>query len=103
MVEPARIASVPARRRVIGRSANILDMDVIQSPARLDKLKTDVSMLRHDVLSMLAPALLVADRLLTHPDPEVVKAGETTIEVVIKIKDRLLEMRLSRSGPNDES
>ena len=100
MVEPDRIASVPVQRRVKGRSPATSDTDVIRKLDRLRELEAETSTLRHDVLSMMAPALLVADCLLTHSDPKVVRAGETTMKVVMKVKDRLLETRPARPEPD---
>ncbi|MBV8913386.1 MAG: hypothetical protein JOZ05_10155 [Acetobacteraceae bacterium] len=38
---------------------------------------------------MLAPALLVSDRLLAHSDPKVVKAGETVVKAIRRAEERL--------------
>lgn len=103
MTEPARIASVPAELRITGYSPDIPDMDVIRKLARLEELESATSSLRHDVLSMMAPALLVADCLLMHSDPKVVKASETTVKVVIKIKERLLKTLPPRPEPDNRT
>ncbi len=47
--------------------------------------------LRHDVRGMLAPALMVSDRLLAHPDPDVKRAGEVVARTVQRVTDRLAE------------
>ena len=61
--------------------------------ARLAALEASTSMLRHDLRGILAPALLIADRLLTHEDPRVVKAGETVINSVRRAEARLQETK----------
>ncbi len=57
-----------------------LGEDMVSKLARLAELEATTSSLRHDLFGMLAPALLVADRLLAHADPKVVRAGETVRE-----------------------
>ncbi len=60
---------------------------------RLTELEAAAASLRHDVRGMLAPALLVTDRLLNHPDPKIVRAGETIVKAVRRAEARLLETR----------
>jgi hypothetical protein len=74
------------------------DQDVAQKLARLAALEAATSSLRHDVRGMLSPALLVADRLLAHPDPKIVRAGETVIKAVQRAIDRLTETRPPAQG-----
>ena len=73
---------------------------------RLAELEAATASLRHDVRGMLAPALLVTDRLLAHSDPKIVRAGETIVKSVRRAEARLLETRAQspedrRSAPND--
>ena len=51
------------------------DQELAGKLARLAELEAAASVLRHDLRGMLAPALLVVDRLLAHSDPRVAKAG----------------------------
>ncbi len=67
--------------------------DTAQKLKRLAELEAATSSLRHDLRGMLAPALLVADRLLAHADPKVVKAGETVVKSVRRAEERLQETR----------
>ncbi len=60
---------------------------------RLAELEAATASLRHDVRGMLAPALLVTDRLLNHSDPKIVRAGETIVKSVRRAEARLLETR----------
>ena len=69
--------------------------DIDRKLKRLVELEAATSSLRHDLRGMLAPALLVVDRLLAHPDPKVVKAGETVVKAVRRAEARLLETRSS--------
>ena len=71
------------------------DPDIDRRLKRLAELEAATSSLRHDLRGMLAPALLVVDRLLGHPDPKVVKAGETVVKAVRRAEARLLETRSS--------
>ena len=68
--------------------------DIDQKLKRLAALEAATSSLRHDLRGMLAPALLVADRLLAHADPKVVKAGETVVKSVRRVEERLQETRM---------
>lgn len=67
--------------------------DVARKLARLAELEAATSSLRHDLRGMLAPALLVADRLLAHADPKVVKAGETVVNSIKRAGERLAKTR----------
>ena len=72
---------------------NEAGQDVARQLARLAALEAATSSLRHDVRGMLSPALLVADRLLAHSDPKVVRAGETVVKAVKRAIERLTETR----------
>ena len=61
--------------------------------ARLAELEATTSVLRHDLRGMLAPALLVVDRLLAHSDPKVAKAGETVMKAIGRVEERLVATR----------
>jgi len=69
------------------------DRDVAAKLARLAELEATMSVLRHDLRGMLTPALLVVDLLLAHPDPKVVKAGETVVKAVMRAEERLVATR----------
>lgn len=71
-----------------------LDQDVAGKLARLAELEATTSRLRHDLRGVLAPALLVVDRLLAHSDPKVVKAGETVVKAIKRAEERLGATRL---------
>jgi len=66
-----------------------LGEDVVGKLARLAELEATTSSLRHDLFGLLAPALLVADRLLAHTDSKVVKAGETVVKAIKRAEERL--------------
>ena len=70
-----------------------VDQEVAGKLARLAELEATTSTLRHDLRGMLAPALLVVDRLLAHSDPKVVKAGETVVKAVKRAEERLVATR----------
>ena len=69
------------------------ESDVERKLRRLEELEAAAKSLRHDVRGMLAPALLVTDRLLAHDDPKIVRAGETIVKAVRRAEARLLETR----------
>lgn len=73
----------------------VLGEDMVSKLARLAELEATTSSLRHDLFGMLAPALLVADRLLAHADPKVVRAGETVVKAVKRVEERLVATRSS--------
>ena len=70
------------------------DQEVAGKLARLAELEAATSVLRHDLRGMLAPALLVVDRLLAHSDPKVAKAGETVLKAIGRVEERLIATRL---------
>jgi hypothetical protein len=65
------------------------DPEIARKLQRLAELEATVSSLRHDLRGMLAPALLVSDRLVSHSDPKVVRAGETVVKAVRRAEERL--------------
>jgi len=69
------------------------DGEFARKLARLDELEASTSSLRHDLLGILSPALLVADRLLMHDDPRVVKAAEKVVTMVKRAEARLQETK----------
>ena len=73
------------------------DPEIARKLQRLAALEETMSTLRHDIRGMLAPALLVTDRLLAHADPKVVRAGETVMKAV-----RRAEERLNATRPGDQ-
>ena len=75
------------------RPGNPTDQDTAGKLARLAELEAATSALRHDIRGMLAPALLVVDRLLAHSDPKVAKAGETVLKAIKRVEERLIATR----------
>ncbi|HYZ63802.1 MAG TPA: hypothetical protein VE650_15250 [Acetobacteraceae bacterium] len=73
------------------------DPEIARKLKRLEELEAATASLRHDVRGMLAPALLVTDRLLAHSDPKVVRAGETVVKAVRRAEERLIETREKES------
>jgi hypothetical protein len=73
------------------------DQDVVGKLTRLVELEATTSRLRHDLRGMLTPAFLVVDQLLEHPDPKVVKAGQTVLKAVERVERRLVAMRAPSS------
>ena len=62
-------------------------------PEPIAESHDSVAVLRHDLRGILSPALLVTDRLLTHDDPSVQRAGEVVARTVQRVTDRLEETR----------
>lgn len=79
---------------IVQRAPGTTDHDVDAKLARLVELEATMSVLRHDLRGMLAPALLVVDRLLAHSDPKVAKAGETVVKAIKRAEERLVATRL---------
>ena len=68
---------------------------LLQDRERLATLEQQTASLRHDVRGLLSPAMLMTDRLVSHPDPKIVRAGETIIRAITRAADRLAETRRS--------
>ena len=68
--------------------------DIAGAHAELAEMRVQLTGLRHDVRSILSPALLVADGLLTHAEPKVKRAGEVMVRTVERAADRLSEAKL---------
>ena len=49
---------------------------------QVGQLETAASALRHDLRGVLSPALMVADRLVSNPDPAVRRAGDAVVRSV---------------------
>lgn len=62
--------------------------------ALLAELRKRSSTLRHDMRGVLSPALLVSDRLLTHEDAHVRRAGEVMTRTVERATQLLASTRL---------
>ena len=60
----------------------------VDPPARIDALERLLSRTRHDIRSALAPAMLAADMIGTHPDPKVQRASDTMVRAI----ERVLQM-----------
>ena len=71
------------------------DPEIARKLERLAELEAATSELRHDLRGMLAPALLVSDRLIAHSDPKVVRAGETVVKAVRRAEERLAATKIA--------
>jgi hypothetical protein len=69
---------------------------------QLAELRGHLSGLRHDIRGILSPALLVADRLLTHQDAHVRRAGEVMVRTVDRAAARLAETRLDQDADTSD-
>ena len=49
----------------------------VPGPDRADVLEATLSSMRHDLRGALSPAMMMTDRLLSHADPAVVRAGQS--------------------------
>ena len=56
--------------------------------------------LRHDIRGALSPALLTADRLLTHADPAVQRAGDIVVRAVERAATLLSDPAPSATPPD---
>jgi hypothetical protein len=52
-----------------------------------------ITALRHDLRGILSPAMLIADRLATHADPSVQRAGDVITRTVERAAARLAETK----------
>ena len=50
--------------------------------AHIDEVEARAAALRHDLRGVLSPALMVTDRLLSHPDPAIQRAGQAIVRSV---------------------
>ncbi len=57
--------------------------------------------LRHDIRGALSPALLTADRLLTHADPAVQRAGDIVVRAVERAAALLSDPPRAEASPPD--
>ena len=55
--------------------------------------------LRHDIRGALSPALLTADRLLTHADPAVQRAGDVVVRAVERAAALLVDPAVAEQAP----
>ena len=69
---------------------------VAAAQVQLAELRAHLSGLRHDIRGILSPALLVSDRLLSHDEPHVRRAGEVMVRTVDRATARLTETRLDQ-------
>lgn len=75
-------------------------------PAHIEALRTELqamqgqaSALRHDIRGVLSPALMVADRLVSNPDPSVRRAGDAVVRSV----ERATALLTASRGDGDEN
>ncbi len=66
---------------------------LLRERERLATLERLTTSLRHDVRGMLSPAMLVADRLVSHADPKVARSGETVVQAITRTTERLAATR----------
>lgn len=80
-----------------GRPARIA-AEIEAQRTRLAALEAMTASLRHDLRGMLSPAMLVSDRLLSHADPKVARAGETVVRSIGRATERLAATRAQTQG-----
>ncbi len=68
--------------------------------ATLAELRGHLAGLRHDIRGILSPAMLVSDRLVSHQDAGIRRAGEVMIRTVERAVGRLAETKLDQEAPN---
>ena len=85
-----------ARRQSVGLRADLEEAGAGQ--VRLAEMRAHLSGLRHDIRGILSPALLVADRLLSHEEAHVRRAGEVMVRTVERAVSRLAETRLDQDA-----
>lgn len=83
-----------ARQQSMGLRVDLEEAGAGQ--VQLAELRAHLSGLRHDMRGILSPALLVADRLLSHQDAHVRRAGEVMVRTVDRAVYRLAETRLDQ-------
>lgn len=79
----AVVVHATARRWQPAPPASIgVDPDAAALRDRVGQLEATASTLRHDLRGVLSPALMMADRLVSHPDPAVRRAGDAVVRSV---------------------
>ena len=92
------------RPRLIAHGAQVATLRAQLAEAgaaqvRLAEVQAQLAKLRHDVRGILSPAMLVSDRLLTHEEAQVRRAGEVVVHAVERASARLAETRLDQEAP----
>ena len=90
----AAVLVLSSRLKAERRLAGTLRSELNQAAAaqvQLAELRANLSGLRHDIRGILSPVLLMADRLLTHQEPGVRRAGEVMVRTVERATARLGE------------
>ncbi len=98
----AGLAVLTARVAALRTAAATLRAQLDEAAAaqvQLAELRAHLVSLRHDIRGILSPALLVADRLLTHQEPHVRRAGEVMVRTVERASLRLAETRQDQDPP----
>jgi hypothetical protein len=90
----AAIVAARLRTRLSAQAAASRDVQAkldqaASAQVRLAGIEADLSLLRHDLHGILAPALLTADRLTGHADPVIRKAGDIVVRTVERATARL--------------
>ena len=77
-------AWMPVERKPDERSAPapLESEQVAAAAARLDAYRAHTGSLRHDLRGVLSPALMMSDRLLSHSDPAVQRAGQAVVRSI---------------------
>ena len=89
-----------ARERGVSRVLRAQRDEAAGAHVKLAELQGQISALRHDVRSILSPALLVADRLMSNQDAGIKRAGEVMIRTVERAVSRLAETRIDQHPSN---
>ena len=102
------VAAVLAGRTPRGALAPSETPESLQRAARLAQLEEQTRALRHDLRGILAPAMLVADRLSENTDPKIAKAGDTIVRAVNRASERLARTKEANAqgaaaGTRDEA
>ncbi len=84
------------RRAVAALRTALSEAGIAQG--RLAELRANLSGLRHDIRGILSPALLVADRLISHEDAGIRRAGEVMVRTVDRATARLGETRIDQEA-----
>ncbi len=69
-----------------------------EATVELDNLRGQLKGLRHDIRGILSPAMLVSDRLLSHGEAPVKRAGEVMVRTVERAIQRLTETKLDAAA-----
>jgi hypothetical protein len=63
--------------------------ELARALARVERLETEISGMRHDVRGALSPAMIMADMIRSHSEPRVAKAAQTITAALDRAVKRL--------------